>query len=63
MKVVLRHDKCEIKGDKAFLLVAMEDFKAMLDTVSPKVLSEYLQTRMKPKVQEPKTGSHEKPAE
>lgn len=51
MMIVLKHTKCEVQGDKAFLLVNMEDFKAMLDTVSPKVLSEYLATRLKPKVE------------
>lgn len=50
MRVILKHNGCKVKEDKAELLVDIENFYAFLDTVSPTVLAEYLRQRMKPKV-------------
>lgn len=50
MRVILKHNDCKVKEDKAVLLVDIEQFYAFLDTVSPAVLAEYLRRRMQPKV-------------
>lgn len=50
MRIELKHNACEVKEGTAVLFVNIEDFMTMLDTVNPKILSDYLCTRMKPKV-------------
>lgn len=46
MKLIIKANKWRVKGDKVHLFVDVDEFKNLLDRVSPRILWDYIYERV-----------------